>query len=268
MAKLPRAFQYLYGRDGDQSHFGQFGSRAAGLPFNTKDPNSIQALSAFLTNGWLDAINAGNKAPFLEDMNGLFFLMFYQLCYQFQEGVAEWNISTTYYIGSIVKAPGTSDLYGSLTDNNTGNALPTHANNANWKFLGLPPSVQQVSTATVTTSSLVPLATGLSQAITPTDATRRIKVSISGIVTVPGSGNAAVIHLFRGAVDLGVFSQLLSDAGAGTTLDAPCAFTYVDSPGSASPQTYSVRIASSSGANNVIWNRPTANTVLQLEEVL
>lgn len=135
MAKLSRVFQNLFGRDGDQSHFGEFGSRVVGPGFTTKDPSVIQALSAFVTNGWLDAINGANKAPFLEDMNGLFYLLFYQICYGMQEGIPEWNGSTTYFTGSIVKKTGTTELYGSLTDNNTGNALPSQTSNAFWNYL-------------------------------------------------------------------------------------------------------------------------------------
>lgn len=135
MAKLSRAFQALFGLNGNQSHFGQFGSRSAGSPIPTKDPSTIQALTAFTQNGWLDAINAANKAPFLEDMNGLFYLIFYQLCYGYQEGIPEWNNGTSYYLGSIVKKAGTTELYGSLTDANVGKALPNQTSNANWNYL-------------------------------------------------------------------------------------------------------------------------------------
>lgn len=135
MAKLSRVFQVLFGRDGSGSHFGEFGSRAAGSPVNTKDPATIQALSAFFTNGWVDAINAANKAPFLEDMNGLFYLLFYQIAYLFQEGNAEWDNGTTYFTGSIVKKTGTFELYGSVVDNNLGNALPAQTTNGFWQYL-------------------------------------------------------------------------------------------------------------------------------------
>lgn len=139
MAKLPRVFQNLFGLNGSQSHFGQFGSRAASAPLPTKDPSTIQSLDAFVNNGWLDAINAANKAPFLEDMNGLFLLIFRQIGYFFQEGIPEWDTSTTYYIGSIVKKTGTFELYGSLTNTNVGNALPSQVDSANWKYLNPPP---------------------------------------------------------------------------------------------------------------------------------
>lgn len=136
MPKLPRVFQNQFGLNGDQAHFGQFGSRVATPPgFTTKDPATIQALSAFTANGWLDAINSGNLAPFLEDMNGLMYLLFYQFCYLFEEGIAEWNGATTYWIGSTVRKPGTTEQYGSLVDSNTGNALPSQTDNAFWHYL-------------------------------------------------------------------------------------------------------------------------------------
>lgn len=135
MAKLPRKFQILFGRDGDQAHFGEFGSRRAGTPLTTKDPSVIQALSAFFTNGWLDAINAANKAPFLEDMNGLFFLLFYQICNLFQDGIPAWDPSTTYYIGSVVRKDGTNEMYSSLTNDNTNNALPNQTANGFWTYM-------------------------------------------------------------------------------------------------------------------------------------
>ena len=84
---ITRVFQKLFGGTGDQSHFGQFGSRVASPPgFKTKDPTSIQALSAFTARGLKDAINVGNKATFLEDLNGLYYLLFYQLASIFQDG--------------------------------------------------------------------------------------------------------------------------------------------------------------------------------------
>lgn len=142
MAKLPRVFQNLFGAGGDQSHFGQFGSRISVPPgVDTKDPASIQALSAFIMNGWTDAVASGNTQPFLEDMNGIMFLIFYQICYGFQSGIPEWDPSTEYDTGSIVRKTGTTELYGSLIDANTGNALPNQTADGHWNYLN-PASVQ------------------------------------------------------------------------------------------------------------------------------
>jgi len=138
MAKLVRVYQQQFGLNGATSHFGVFGSAAANSPSEgtfTKDPNSIQSLDAFTNNGWAEAVAPGGYVPPLEDMNGLFFLIFRQIAYLFQSGVAEWDPSTPYYTYSIVKDPNSFNLYGSLVDNNIGNALPNQTNNGYWQFL-------------------------------------------------------------------------------------------------------------------------------------
>jgi hypothetical protein len=114
MAKILRATQKQFGLTGPSGDFGQFGSLAEGAANYTKDPATIQALSAFLT-GWADATLSNNR-PALEDMNSLFFLAFTQLCYLFQSGIAEWDSGTTYYINSIVQLNGV--IYKSLQDTN------------------------------------------------------------------------------------------------------------------------------------------------------
>lgn len=134
MSKLSRVFQNLFGLNGATSHFEQFGARKTGSANFTKDPNTLQSLSAFITGGWADAVNPTNNAPFLEDMNGLFYLLFYQLCQIFQDGIPAWDPSTTYFIGSFVRKDGTGELYSSLVDNNVGNALPNQTGNANWTY--------------------------------------------------------------------------------------------------------------------------------------
>lgn len=135
MAKITRVFLAPFGADGPTDDFAEFGSQTAGTPLKTKDVAVIQSLDAW-NNGWKDAIIAANKAPFLEDMNALFYVHSYMMAYVLQEGVAEWDNNTTYYIGSIVKKVGTTELYGSKTDNNVSNTLPVQVDDANWTFLG------------------------------------------------------------------------------------------------------------------------------------
>jgi len=118
MAALTRVTQKQFGVDGTSGYFGQFGSKAAGSPTNTKDPATIQSLAAF-TNGLQSAILAGN-IPCLEDMNSLFLLSFRQLAYIFEQGVAEYDAGTEYNTGAYAKASGV--LYVSIADANTGNA--------------------------------------------------------------------------------------------------------------------------------------------------
>lgn len=133
MAKINRATQKFFGTDALAGQIAQFGSAAAGgfssgttYSGATATPALVQALAAFET-GWFDAVD-GQYNPAIEDMNALFWLYAYQLCYLFQAGVAEWDDETVYYIGSIVN-DGTGILYTSLTDDNENNAV---SDNDNW----------------------------------------------------------------------------------------------------------------------------------------
>ena len=135
MAKIPRVYQKLFALNALSTYVGQFGSKAAGTPITTLDGNTIQALAAFTGNGWPDAVNASNKAPFLEEMNALHRLLFQQIANIFQDGVPVWDPSTPYYTGCIVRKDTTSELYSSSIDNNINNALPSQANNGSWTYI-------------------------------------------------------------------------------------------------------------------------------------
>lgn len=140
MAKLTRVTQQVFGLNGNPSHYGVFGSKAAGSPINTLDPASIQSLAAFSNDGWLNAIVGANKQPLLEDMNGLFRVAFYQLAQIFQDGIPVWDGGTNYFTGSIARQDGTSNLYASAIDNNEGNALPAAGtSNGFWTYLNPAP---------------------------------------------------------------------------------------------------------------------------------
>lgn len=120
MARITRAFQKIFAINATNN--GQFGSAQLGTKLLTSDPATIQALAAF-ENGWDDAIIGAKRFPPEEEMQSLQYLNTYQIAYMFQEGIPEYDASTTYYQKSIVKKTGTYELYGSVTDNNTGNAL-------------------------------------------------------------------------------------------------------------------------------------------------
>lgn len=120
MAKLTRVFQKQFAGTSGFHQTSQFGSLANSTPNFTLDPAVIQALSEF-DSGWYDAV-LGENSPAIQDMNAIFFLAYYQLRYLFQEGVSEWDATTTYYIGSIAKDVNGSQ-YLSTLDNNTNNAL-------------------------------------------------------------------------------------------------------------------------------------------------
>lgn len=134
MAKtITRKLLLPFGSTGPTAKFAQFGSLAAGAPLNSKDLLTIQSLTAWL-NGLQDALYGANKAPLMEDINGLFYVLAYQACYMLQEGVPEWDSTTTYYTGSIVRGPGTGAYYVSLVDTNLNQSLPAAGmDNANWQ---------------------------------------------------------------------------------------------------------------------------------------
>ncbi len=142
MAKLTRETLTLFGGTGPTADFAKFGSQAASAPVKTKDIATIQALAAWV-NGWQDAVAIG-QAPYLEDMNGLLYVFCYELAYGLQEGWAEWDTGTTYFIGSVVKKTGTFEVYGSIVDNNAGNALPARVTDSNWQYLGNFATVDQL----------------------------------------------------------------------------------------------------------------------------
>ena len=127
MSKLSRVTQRIFGSGAGASQIGQFGSYAASSPTISSDPSVIQSLSNWLT-GWFGAVVGGNS-PAIEDMNGLHFVITYQLAYLMQAGIPEYDAGTTYYTGSLTMSAG--NIYRSLADNNTGNAL----SNANFWVL-------------------------------------------------------------------------------------------------------------------------------------
>ena len=131
MAKLTRVPAKVFAASAAADEIGQFGSAVAGSKLETADVATIQGLSAWL-DGWSEALVSGNRYPALQEMNGAFKVLSYQGAYALQEGIAEYNADTTYYIGSIVKKTGTFELYGSLTNDNVGNAL---SSTINWQFL-------------------------------------------------------------------------------------------------------------------------------------
>lgn len=138
MAKIIRKTAKIFGLSAGAvaGGLGEFGSFAASSPAYSTDPAVIQSLSAWLS-GWSSAI-VGAESPAIEDMNGLCYVLAYQIAYGLQAGIPEYDSGTTYYIGSIVSSNGLnaltgtySVLYISIADSNTGNAL---TNPIYWKI--------------------------------------------------------------------------------------------------------------------------------------
>ena len=124
MARLTRQPQKIFAGAANADQIAVMGSMKTGTPDYSTDLDSLQ--SSAYPNGWSDAI-LNDKAPFLEEMNGVQYGFSYQISYLLQQGISvEWDATTTYYQGSVVAVIDTSDgvkisLYISLTNNNTGN---------------------------------------------------------------------------------------------------------------------------------------------------
>lgn len=131
MAKITRATQKIFAALSNA--IGDFGSAAAGTPVSGTSPTlaAIQSLAQYM-DGWGAATLGASKFPAIEDMNAVDQLTTTQLAYILQEGMVEYDAGTTYFQKSIVKKPGTYQIYGSVTDNNIGNAL---TDVTNWLFL-------------------------------------------------------------------------------------------------------------------------------------
>src|SRR5262245_2050606 len=115
MPKKPRVTYLPFGEGGVVNDFESFGSRADGAADYTKDVALIQSTAAWNT-GWKNALLSGNRAPFVEDMNAMCLVIGYEMGYIFQEGIAEWDASTEYNVGSVVKTPGTGVCFVSKQD--------------------------------------------------------------------------------------------------------------------------------------------------------
>lgn len=143
MAKIVRQNHKVFGDTGSTDNFAKFGSLVAGSALKTKDIDTIQSLPAW-DEGFQSAVYGGNKNLLLEDLNAWCYEHSRQVGYLMQAGVAEWDVATTYYKGSIVQrtdgGDATAELYASLTDDNVGNALPVQTDNANWRWIN-PPQV-------------------------------------------------------------------------------------------------------------------------------
>jgi hypothetical protein len=122
MAKIVRKTQKIFASTPGTNQIAQVGSLAAGTPTFSTDPDVIQQLTNFL-QGWFACV-VGANSPAIEDMNALQFLFSRQIAYLMQEGVAEWDAGTTYYIGSLVQ-DSNGLVYCSVANNNTNNALAT-----------------------------------------------------------------------------------------------------------------------------------------------
>ena len=126
MAEIVRKKQKVFG--GNLSAAGNiatYGSKLAGTVNYSLDLDDIQ------TTAWLQGLLGSvspNKAPYLQDLNAIFYVLSKQLAYIFQAGIPEWNSDTEYFEEkSIVRYNGV--VYIAIA--NSTNQTPT--NTSYWK---------------------------------------------------------------------------------------------------------------------------------------
>ena len=270
MTKITRKIAKLFGSSAGVDDIAVYGSLAASAPAYSTDPTVIQSLSNFLT-GWFGA-SIGANSPAEEDMNALFFVLFYQIAYIMQAGMAEYDATTTYYTGSYCQSGGV--LYQSLTDNNLGNSL---SNPTYWE-LGI--TAASIASGTITPDKIVARSTGTSVgiggiatsgAISTANSSTGSETELSGDVplTIVTTGRPVCVNIFAngGTGFLGLTGGSVGNIAIyrngspiGSYVEAvaassPANFTFIDFPPAGS-NVYKIygSVSPASGGNNVNLN--------------
>ena len=113
MSKITRIFHKIFGGSAI-SDMGVYGSLKNGSPDIASDASTIQS-----TTNWLQGLAGamiGNNAIAKEDMNSALYHSSREIGYLMQEGIAEWNAQTVYYIDSICNDHG--QIFISTIDSN------------------------------------------------------------------------------------------------------------------------------------------------------
>lgn len=131
-------------------------------------------------------------------------------------------------------------------------------------------SVQVTSTTPTTTASTTYVITNTVATITPTSASNKIRVTVSGMLT-SGSGSNAVVGtatLQRGSTNLLGSNGFAIARGNANVVPNNCTFVYVDSPATTSATVYAVFIKTPT--SNLNWGDDLSNpvtTCIILEEI-
>jgi len=125
------------------------------------------------------------------------------------------------------------------------------------------------ATATTTTSTSY-VTSGLSASITPSLASSKVLISVSGVFYNNAANAEIYATLFRGTV-AGTNLATTANTGFATVFPAVIgngSFTFLDSPSTTSAQTYTVGIRSAGGSATASWAHQSGTTVIILSEVL
>ena len=119
MAKLDRKDVKIFAENSKETLITEFrteDSQGSTASFS-RDPDVIQ--NANYSQGWVSNTNNLNTKIYGEDLNAVNYVLSYLLKYLYENGIAEWKSTTTYYQNSICKV--NNALYLSLQDDNIGN---------------------------------------------------------------------------------------------------------------------------------------------------
>ena len=120
-------------------------------------------------------------------------------------------------------------------------------------------------TATLATTSTSFVASGTSGSITPSSATSKILVIISGLLDNNAAGRNIDFTIFRNSTNLGGANGLGRNSGTSSRILTPATMVFLDSPSTTSSVTYSCYIMSSGG--QVEWNGSTKTNTVTLMEI-
>lgn len=121
--------------------------------------------------------------------------------------------------------------------------------------------IQTAKTNTFTTSSAMPTfvdVTGLSATITPTSASNKVLVTVTGVMGVSPNGYAFAVNLVRGSTSIAIGDARGSSTrcfagGTSNTADAKSlTVCFLDSPATTSATTYKVQLSAESGSTSTI----------------
>lgn len=130
MPKIERKTQKIFGGNAESDQLAVFGSMISGTPVYNDDIEALQ--SEAYTEGWKAAV-AANEAPFMEEMNAVQYGFSKQLAYLFQQGIAEWDAGTTYYLNSFCQVGGV--IYKSMQDENINHSPADDTEGTYWSPL-------------------------------------------------------------------------------------------------------------------------------------
>lgn len=139
-------------------------------------------------------------------------------------------------------------------------------------FTGFQAPVQATTTTATTVTSSTFTSTALAASITPTSSSHRIKITLSGTISIGDVTRGNYLTIFRGASNLAGSSGflLVADASGPTgSLIFPTSIVYIDSPASTSSTTYTVYIRNDNNTESIAFPGVGGSTgVIVLEEIV